>query len=262
MKQGVFLAVTLFFLLGIPFVCSAGDVNINIGVAPPPPPPPPPPYAEGEPAVLPSEQFAQPPDVVAIPSEETTVYMVPNTAGLYFYDDYWYRYNGGYWYRATFYNGPWIHIGATIVPGVVVAVPPEYIFYLPRGYHRIHYHDFHRHWREWNRSRHWRRYDWYRHELRHDVRRDRYRRIEMERKTHHRRVEERRPPQHRHEDMRKDGRDGRKDGGHLHKGGGHGRDDIRDGRRDKKDGHKDGKEGKKGGGQKTHPDDRREMERR
>ena len=183
MKRVLFLMVSLVFLIGIPVVGIAGDVNIQIGVAPPPPPPP----VEGESAeeALPEEEFAEPPDVVAVPSGEATVYMVPNTTGLYFYDDYWYRFHGGYWYQSTFYNGPWNYVGVDIVPRVIVDVPPEYVYYLPPRYHRIHYRDFHSHWRSWDRSRHWHRYDWYRRELRHDVRRDRYNRIRAERRSHH-----------------------------------------------------------------------------
>ena len=40
MKRLIILMISLAFLIGIPVVGTAGDVNINIGVAPPPPPPP------------------------------------------------------------------------------------------------------------------------------------------------------------------------------------------------------------------------------
>jgi hypothetical protein len=204
MKQVVFsLMVSLVFLIGIPVVGIAGDVNINIGVAPPPLPPPPVVVA---PEALPPEQFAEPPDVVAIPSGTATVYMVPNTAGLYFYNDYWYRFRGGYWYRSAIYNGSWTYVATPVVPQVIMAVPPEYVLYLPPRYPRIHYYDLHQHWREWDRSRYWQRYDWYKHELRNDVRRDRYKRIETERKKHPQ-IEGRKPPPG---DMRKPKGEGHK----------------------------------------------------
>jgi len=223
MKRVMFLMVSLVFLAGIPVVGIAGNVNINIGITPPPPPAP-----VGEPAVeaLPPEEFAEPPDVVAVPSGPATVYMVPNTAGFYFYNDYWYRFHRGYWYRSAIYSGPWAYVEVAVVPRVIVDVPPEYIYYLPPRYHRIHYHDLHSHWREWDRSRHWDRYDWYRHELRQDIRRDRYRRIELDRKREHR-LDGHRPPGDIHKkgdghrppgDMQKKG-DGHKPPGDIHKKG-------------------------------------------
>jgi hypothetical protein len=191
MKKVIFLMFFLSFLVVMPLVGTAGDVNISIGLTPPPPPPP-----EGQPEVeaLPPEQFAEPPDVVAVPSGTSYVYMVPNTVGLYFYNDYWYRFNRGYWYRSDIYSGPWTYIGVSLVPQVIVDIPPEYPLYLPPRYHRIHYYDLHRHWRQWDRNRHWNRYDWFRHELRNDVRRDRFRRIETERRRHPRGEGQKPPP--------------------------------------------------------------------
>lgn len=152
MKQIVLLIVSLFFVVGMPFVGAAGDVNINIGVPPPPAPvqEPPPPL-----------EFAGPPDVVVVPSGTSDVYLVPNMAGLYFSGGNWYRFHRGYWFRASLYSGPWITIREALVPGAVVVIPPDYVLGMPPGYHRIHYGDFHGHWRDWGRNHYWNRYGWY-----------------------------------------------------------------------------------------------------
>jgi hypothetical protein len=155
MKHAVSLMVSLFFVLGMLAINASADVNINIGISAPP------------------VVFAAPPDVVVVPSDSSYVYMTADTPGIYFYDDYWYRFYGGHWFRATIYNGPWVYIATSLVPVVVVDIPPYYVHYLPRGYHRIHYRDLHSHWQEWHRDRYWNRYDWYRKEVREHERRHR-----------------------------------------------------------------------------------------
>jgi hypothetical protein len=110
--------------------------------------------------------FTTPPDLVVVPSGETSVYMIPNTFGVYFFGGFWYRYHNGYWFRAIAYNAPWVLIPAAAVPRVIMNVPPEYVYSLPPNYYRIPYNEFYRNWREWDRDRHWHRYDWYRHEVR------------------------------------------------------------------------------------------------
>lgn len=144
MKQIVLFMVSLFFVVGMPLV-DAAEVNINISVPPPPP-----------------LEFAGPPDVVVVPSETSDVYLVPNTVGLYFYGGNWYRFYGDRWFRASVFNGPWVTIREHLVPRVVVGIPPDYILGLPPGYHRVHYGDFHSHWRDWGRDHHWNRQTWYR----------------------------------------------------------------------------------------------------
>ncbi len=117
-----------------------------------------------------------PPDVVAVPSEQypdQDVYMVPNMAGVYVNQGVWYRNYGGIWYSSPAYNGVWSAIDIAIVPPIILSVPLEYPLYLPRDYYRIHYDEYHSHWREWERDRHWHNQDWYRHEMRSDIRRDR-----------------------------------------------------------------------------------------
>ena len=145
MKKIVSFMFSLFLVAGVLFVDAAAEVNININVPLPPP-----------------LEFAGPPDVVVVPSGTVDVYLVPNTVGLYFYGGYWYRFYGGFWFRASLYSGPWITIRETIVPQPVVVIPPDYILGMPPGYHRIHYGDFHTHWRDWGRTRHWHNQTWYR----------------------------------------------------------------------------------------------------
>jgi hypothetical protein len=157
MKHLVSLMVSLFFLFGTLVVNAGADVNINIGISAPP------------------VAFAAPPDVVVVPSGTSYVYMVPDTPGIYFYDGYWYRFYGDHWFRSTIYSGPWVYVSTSLIPAVVVDIPPYYVHYLPRGYHRIHYRDFHSHWREWHRDRYWNKYDWYRKEIRERERRHRER---------------------------------------------------------------------------------------
>jgi len=148
MKHLVSLMVSLFFVFGMLLVDADARVNIDIGINVPP------------------LEFAAPPDVVVVPSGTSYVYMVPDTPGVYFYDGYWYRFYGDHWFRAGIYSGPWAYVSTSLVPVVVVDVPPDYVRYLPPGYHRIHYRNLNNHWREWRRDRHWNNYDWYRNQAR------------------------------------------------------------------------------------------------
>jgi hypothetical protein len=148
MKHLLSLMVSLFFVFGIVVVNAEADVNINIGINAPP------------------ITFAAAPDVVVVPSGSSYVYMTPDTPGIYFYDGYWYRFYGDHWFRATIYSGPWGYVSTSLVPIVVLDIPPYYVHYLPRGYHRIHYRDLDRHWRTWHRDRHWNKYNWYKQEVR------------------------------------------------------------------------------------------------
>jgi hypothetical protein len=186
MKQVAFLLVFLCFLVSVPLLSVAADVNVSIGVG------------------LPPLVFAAPPDVVVVPSGESYVYMVPDTPGVYFYGGYWYRSYGDRWYRSDAYNGRWAYVRTSRIPRFIRDVPPDYYRRLPRGYQRIHYGDLHRDWRKWDRDRHWNRQDWYKNEVR-----------EHEK---WRRTEGRRPPGERYKpgnDEHKWGDDGRKPGGDI-----------------------------------------------
>jgi hypothetical protein len=118
--------------------------------------------------VAPAQLEIQEPDMVVVPSGDTYIYMIPTIVGVYFYDGYWYRYHEGAWFSASVYNGAWVGIAAA--PAVVVAIDPYYPFYLPAGYHKIGYADFHAHWQNWNHNHHWHNQAWFKHEMKHDIR--------------------------------------------------------------------------------------------
>ena len=143
---------------------ASAELRVNIDIAIPPP-----------------LQFAEPPDVYVVPSGTSYVYMAPNYDGVYFYGGNWYRLYNGRWFRSSHYNERWDYIETSIVPQVIVVLPPEYIHYVPSGYHRIHYDDLSSNWQSWDQGRHWDSYDWYKHERRDDVRRERYNFIERDR---------------------------------------------------------------------------------
>ena len=149
MKRSVIFLVSLFLVVGMS-LAAAAEVNININVPPPPP-----------------LEFPAPPDVVVVPSEQSDVYLVPGTVGLYFFGGFWYRLHEGYWFRAVNYGGPWVNIVEVAVPRPIVVIPPDYILGLPPGYHRIRYGEFHTHWRDWGRSHYWGRQPWYREHAEH-----------------------------------------------------------------------------------------------
>jgi hypothetical protein len=169
MKKGICTVLGLTVLLGTLFALggteeASAQVQVNIGIVAPPP-----------------LQFAAPPDLYVFPSGASYVYMVPNYDGVYFYGGRWYRFYDGYWFWSSSYNGYWEYIEPSMIPQVIVVIPPEYVHYVPLGYYRIHYNDFYSNWRTWDHKRHWDHYDWYRHERRDDIRRERYSRIERDR---------------------------------------------------------------------------------
>lgn len=85
----------------------SADVNIRIG----------------RPA--PMVVFEREPDVVLVPS--TRVYYVGGLDyDLFRYGQYWYINDGGYWYRARNYRGPFAQIGFNYVPRSIVVVPGRY----------------------------------------------------------------------------------------------------------------------------------------
>ncbi len=141
MKRILFLMGFLFFLSLTP---AFAEVNVGISIGVPPP-----------------LVFEGPPDVVVVPSGSAYVYMVPDFPGLYFYNNFWFRFYDGRWYRSRMYNGSWVRVKRSLVPRFVLDVPPDYYDSLPPGYHRIPYGDLRRNWRAWDRGHHWNRYDWF-----------------------------------------------------------------------------------------------------
>ena len=209
MKYVVILLASLFIAVSVPHVGATVDFNISVGVTPAVPPPPDeqmeplPPYEEFEYEEFEDEAVAPPPlefetepDMVVVPSGESYVYMVPNRPGLYFYGGDWYRYYRGYWYQSPDYYGRWNGVGVSLVPGVIVGVPPEYVTYLPPTYTRIRYHDFNRGWKTWDSNRHWHKREWFNNERKSEVRKERFDHIRADR-----------------EKMRKEGRSKYPDGG-------------------------------------------------
>ncbi len=154
--------------------------TLSFPVAPPPLPGTESPTAQGSQAT---------PDVVVVPSEQTYVYMVPNTTGIYFYDGFWFRYYEGYWFCAPRYGSSWGMVAAVAVPRAVANVPPEYPRYLPPTYNRIPAHDLQQHWQEWDRTKEWNNHDWFRNELKPDVVQQRQALIQHERDEHQKRRE-------------------------------------------------------------------------
>lgn len=86
----------------------SADVNIRLGSRP-------------APVVV----FEREPDVVLVPS--TRVYYVNDLDyDLYRYGQFWYINDGGYWYRARNYRGPFAQIRFETVPRQIVVVPDRY----------------------------------------------------------------------------------------------------------------------------------------
>ncbi|MGO9378798.1 MAG: hypothetical protein ACLP29_09640 [Dissulfurispiraceae bacterium] len=157
----LFLSVVLF-LGSVGFMVrdalAGATVDIQAQVGPPMPPPPP---GVGAPPPL---EMQAPPDLIVIPIEQYPnqyVYMVPQMEGVYFYQGAWYRSYNGAWYGGPAYNGVWVPVQLQLVPPVIVGVWPEYALFLPLDYYRIHYGDYHSHWRDWEHDRHWNNYGWY-----------------------------------------------------------------------------------------------------
>jgi len=91
--------------------------------------------------------------VVLIP--ETYVYFVPDVSvDILFYQGHWYRPHHGHYYRATNYNGPWVSIAPSSVPGAVSHVPPDFR-HIPPGHQRISHGELNRNWETWEEEKHW-----------------------------------------------------------------------------------------------------------
>jgi hypothetical protein len=183
MKKIIFLAVSVLSILYTPLASAGVDVNISIGI----------------PAPL---VFTGSPDVVVIPSGPAYVYMVPGRTGLYFYNNFWYRFYGGRWFWAHTYDGRWRYIETHLVPRYIINVPPDYYRHLPPRYHRIHYSDLHRDSYRWGKSRYWDRYDWYQRAYR-----------EHERRSHTRDFQRDgyKPPFYQQRELKRDRRDQNRD---------------------------------------------------
>ena len=146
-KSGVSNAVIEAMIEGAgPLPAESAQVPPPVEGAPPPPsevppvpPPPPPPITVVE------------PELVILPG--TYVYFCPGIVGadIFFYNGFWYRPHGGYWYRSSAYTGVWLSIAP---PPIFLRLPPDYRV---RAYEfpHIRYYEFHRNWRTWHRDKYW-----------------------------------------------------------------------------------------------------------
>jgi len=113
----------------------SAEVNVHIGIV----------------SSLP-QVITTPPEVVLIPG--THVYFAPDVGmELFFYSGYWYHRHNGYWYRATYYNGPWVYLDMSRVPAVFVHLPKDY-YNPPPGYQRISYGQMKKQWKKLKTKQH------------------------------------------------------------------------------------------------------------
>jgi|WetSurMetagenome_2_1015567.scaffolds.fasta_scaffold00081_53 hypothetical protein len=159
-------------VVAFPATGMATEVNVNVAVQP---------SAVGFAEEAPPPLEVRNPEMVVVPSGNSYVYMAPNVYGVYFHNGFWFRYYNGVWYRSTVYNRGWVMVRPAVVPRVVIGIYPEYALYLPAGYFRIGWGDFHNHWRDWGHRHYWHNQPWFKREMRPDVRRDRYNHIHRER---------------------------------------------------------------------------------
>ncbi len=124
------------------------------GVTNPPPP---------APSIPPDRETYGPPPIYTMPAAPavvvipgTYVYAVPDVnVPILFYQGFWWRPFEGRWYRAKFYNGPWVYVGRRMVPGALLALPPDYYLHIPLGLSRIPYAELRDNWERWERDRYW-----------------------------------------------------------------------------------------------------------
>jgi hypothetical protein len=146
-RQTLVLLIGLLLLVVgsmIPGEALSGDVDINIGIGIGVPPPH---------VVIPS-----PPAVFLIPN--TYVYYAPEVAvQLFFYSGYWFTLSDGYWFRSSYYNGPWSYLHPSRVPVVFLHLPPRY-YEAPRGQKLIPYGQLKKNWKAWEKPRYREVKDW------------------------------------------------------------------------------------------------------
>ena len=99
------------------FAATSASINITLGNAPPPP------------VVV----YRQEPEVVLVPSSRVYVVDSDSPYDEFRYGVYWYVYNGGYWYRARTWRGPFIAIRPAYVPRAVITVPANRWKHHPHG---------------------------------------------------------------------------------------------------------------------------------
>ncbi len=109
---------------------------------------------------LPGLVVSAPPALVMVPG--TYVYFAPDLdVDVFFYQGYWYRPYGGYWYISADYRGPWGYVAVDRMPLVLLNLSPYYRS-VPRGYGRMPYGTVMRNWRAWESGHYGNRHDGYR----------------------------------------------------------------------------------------------------
>jgi hypothetical protein len=95
--------------------------------------------------------FRQRPQMVVVPG--TRVYYVdePNM-NVYRYGRFYYANEGGRWYRARDYRGPWIYVRARSVPRQIYMVPADYRRGWRGDYNYWRNRDYDRDWDNTNRD--------------------------------------------------------------------------------------------------------------
>jgi hypothetical protein len=103
--------------------------------------------------VLPVVVFKAEPVLVVIPG--TYVYVIPDRDDdFFFHEGYWWRPHGGFWYRSTIYNGPWVVVERPVVPPPLIGLPPGWR-HLPPGLARVRYAQVRDNWRRWHKDKYW-----------------------------------------------------------------------------------------------------------
>src|ERR1039457_2468660 len=120
------MAVSVLFFMALIFIASPYEVRGDDVVIPVDPGSAGDAGSDQTGGTPPPLQLSAPPDVVAVPSGQSAIYMVPNMTGVYFFGGVWYRNYGGVWFNAPDYNAVWAPVVVDMVPLVIIGVPPEY----------------------------------------------------------------------------------------------------------------------------------------
>jgi len=93
------------------------------------------------------------PELTYIPG--TYVYFIPDRGDdFFFYQGYWWRPYNHHWYRAGFYNGPWVVIAPRLVPRPFLRLPRGWRT-LPPGHARLKWAEVKNGWKQWEREKRW-----------------------------------------------------------------------------------------------------------
>lgn len=117
---------------------ASAEVNVNIGVFAPPPP----------------LVVAGPPAMAVAPGPAYVYYAPEVSAGLLFYQGYWWRPHEGHWFRAHSYKGPWRYIDNDHTPTPILRLPADYRK-VPPGHYRVTHGQMKKQWKNWEKKRHW-----------------------------------------------------------------------------------------------------------